>query len=1301
MLDLVGDSNELLVYTTLQVITLPTSGLSLTWFTRVYDGDIVQVTGDADLPSGLTVDLCKPPVPCFFTIAGKASTSSTIRRHTNSRFVCEASSGCAGVTVRHVAVACTSEASAAGPLEISGAGAVATIEGAIFSDCVSVADGGSIRAYNGATVKVFGTTFQRSSSQGKGGALALLGVHANTHIAASTFVDCTSALSGGAMSVSHYLSYPSAPVLSTMKVENCTFEGNAAPKGGSFEVATGSSVTIQSSQFKDNTASLKGGALDITESSVAILNTTFIGNTASGQGGGALDITESSVAILNTAFIGNTASGLGGGALHVGSSRRLNLTGNTFTGNTAPNGGGGAVLWQNGTAVAFKWQGSKMDVMETFSLPAIGPTTLDSHVEKLCGSQTNSNTAAYGPCVATLFHKLDITRLSTASSQRFAGVPFTLQVRKRDAYGQVMEADSDSTVRLLSARGGQKSLDTSVSLVGATAVLNKGIAAFEVAVKPTFTSVDEDRAMLLRQPFLYAEGTDTAANAIMESDVHQVFLAENRSVCPPGHVLNLDDAGSRAGPGACVLCPQTTFSSHPLESRDGSCSKCPPGMVCGGGIDVKPLEEFWADPRLVHGNTSVDMYDPDVAGASDRRSEATQLKAVRCALGACLDNWECREGHRGRLCGLCRDRSPDGNPYAMGPTGCVECKESNKAVAWIIAILCITLALILYYLAVWRPLIKFEGIESAAMSSWIRVGDAARSARASVLQCTTRTRVDASVDMKTWGTMTAYLKVVVGFFQVTSSFLSNLEVDFPESLEVIMSVFALFNLDFFSLPNTECLMSQMNHTTKILLCTLFLIAVLLLLVLPLACIRGSGVDVAKKSKVVSASYFSAMAFLFVVYPFVSKVILATFICVDLGNNSIWLKSDLRERCPTSSSLGFVWSVIFTITIPIGVPVLFFGLLFRFQIPWLAQYKIKMNRMKGVLKEMGLLNSTSPQFAGWHGTTEPVNLLSREQCTSVLAHDFVRDPTAAEFEGGIDALEGQLAGRFSSTEAGTEDAQVEVVEDESLDALRQRTAEYIDKLTNAQIVSVPPVLWDGETGDVEKDAIGKCGFLFLTYKADCWWFEMFEMSRKVILSAVISFVSDPDVRLAVAYLISFGSLVVVVLVRPFFNPSVNLFMTAALITQTLTLVYGLMLMVKKYAETQAVSKSEMNFFQEIIVLLNAVLFAIPLIELFLRDVTLFLSGMMLKPVYAGDQETAPFDDPAPIEDPCAQLQGPSLYVGFGDYCGISQGEMGKSSCSVFLREFSVGDGTCWLCSGRPKSAAQRPESTVFNAAAVRR
>ena len=76
-------------------------------------------------------------------------------------------------------------------------------------------------------------------SQGSGGALALLGVHANSYVATSTFVDCTSALSGGAMLVSHFLmQYPLVPLLSTVKVKSCTFEGNTAPKGGAFTVAT-------------------------------------------------------------------------------------------------------------------------------------------------------------------------------------------------------------------------------------------------------------------------------------------------------------------------------------------------------------------------------------------------------------------------------------------------------------------------------------------------------------------------------------------------------------------------------------------------------------------------------------------------------------------------------------------------------------------------------------------------------------------------------------------------------------------------------------------------------------------------------------------------------------------------------------------------------------------------------------------------------------------------------------------------------------------------------------------------------
>jgi len=155
------------VYVTPHVIAWPASGFSTAWLTRVYDHDILQVTGDTDWPSEtVSLDCLTVSVwPCSLTIAGDPSAPSTIRFHTDSRIACEAASGCTGVTIRHVTVACANEVSAAGPLQISGASTVATIEGATFSDCAALSDGGSIRAYNGATVKISGTTFQRSSSQ--------------------------------------------------------------------------------------------------------------------------------------------------------------------------------------------------------------------------------------------------------------------------------------------------------------------------------------------------------------------------------------------------------------------------------------------------------------------------------------------------------------------------------------------------------------------------------------------------------------------------------------------------------------------------------------------------------------------------------------------------------------------------------------------------------------------------------------------------------------------------------------------------------------------------------------------------------------------------------------------------------------------------------------------------------------------------------------------------------------------------------------------------------------------------------
>jgi hypothetical protein len=176
-------------------------------------------------------------------------------------------------------------------------------------------------------------------SQGNGGALSLLGVHANTHVSNSTFVDCKSALSGGAMSISDHLTYPSAPVLSTVKVESCTFEGNAASQGGAFAVSAGSSVTIQNSKIQNNTASQEGGALAVSGSSVTIQSSQFNDNMAAQEGGALAVATGSSVTIQSSQFKDNTAS-QEGGALVVATGSSVTIQSSQFHDNTASQEGG-------------------------------------------------------------------------------------------------------------------------------------------------------------------------------------------------------------------------------------------------------------------------------------------------------------------------------------------------------------------------------------------------------------------------------------------------------------------------------------------------------------------------------------------------------------------------------------------------------------------------------------------------------------------------------------------------------------------------------------------------------------------------------------------------------------------------------------------------------------------------------------------------------------------------------------------------------------------------------------------------
>jgi len=294
--------------------------------------------------------------------------------------------------------------------------------------------------------------------------------------------------------------------------------------------------------------------------------------------------------------------------------------------------------------------------------------------------------------------------------------------------------------------------------------------------------------------------------------------------------------------------------------------------------------------------------------------------------------------------------------------------------------------------------------------------------------------------------------------------------------------------------------------------------------------------------------------------------------------------------------------------PVGVPVLFLVTLYFFKVPRLARSKTTMHRLKAVLKEVGLYQDNLFSPRRWDWTTEPVNLLDESQCKSVLRHHFRGSSESPESTGA--SIQARLWGQLGMANAAG-DAQQE--EDEAdleqlpLNELRRLTAGKVRDLCRRRLIVVPVVVWNGETGEAEKSAIEYCGVLFNTYRAEYWWFEIFDMLRKLVLSAMLPFVVLNTVRLTVGLVVSFSCLVVVFFTRPLVDASLDVLMILALITQTLTLLYGILLVQVEYTKEDASSRdrADLMIAEWIVYIINIAIFAIPIMHSVAQDTSSYL------------------------------------------------------------------------------------------------
>ena len=218
----------------------------------------------------------------------------------------------------------------------------------------------------------------------------------------------------------------------------------------------------------------------------------------------------------------------------------------------------------------------------------------------LCGL---NNTAVYGLCIASEFRRLVV---SNAPESAFAGIPFNLTINKLDAYDNVIQSDSASTIKAVFFMHNGLGFNPLISIIGSGVVeLNRGSASLVLAVKPTFTDIEF--GMLAGQTSFSLQGWDSQSEnyqIYMMSDIEPLNLRQGNDVCPSGYILDFEGDAKTA---FCSICKPGTYSLQPLRqistlnnsldrSKSGAlfgCINCPAGGECFGGTEVEFKIGLW------------------------------------------------------------------------------------------------------------------------------------------------------------------------------------------------------------------------------------------------------------------------------------------------------------------------------------------------------------------------------------------------------------------------------------------------------------------------------------------------------------------------------------------------------------------------------------------------------------------------------------------------------------------------------------------------------------------------------------
>ena len=356
--------------------------------------------------------------------------------------------------------------------------------------------------------------------------------------------------------------------------------------------------------------------------------------------------------------------------------------------------------------------------------------------------------------------------------------------------------------------------------------------------------------------------------------------------------------------------------------------------------------------------------------------------------------YNCREGHTGHLCAVCQEG------WAYQGSFCKPCDDSDQWVNWpvgnqavLLFFVCGTLVLFLWlflYLPLFPQLERRLGMRVNAVLRKVfghhiprtatrsRLRSASRHIESNkipdILQSTPAEHMGSPSARKLLANADHFkelfrevaaepLRVIVGFWQVISSFSGTLYVPWPTVYYHYASGVDVTRLEFLKMPKLACITPEVSFFKIFDATTIACFTFILLIIFSLYI--GMRSDVVKSEPKRGERFRSRCLLiltwgLFLVYPQVAQTTLSIYSCTTLENGTQWLSVDYRIQCWTTkhwlhAGAGIFWTAMF----PIGIPAGLVLLLYRAKVPQMARYKRDTAWVKSMIERAMILGIPAP------------------------------------------------------------------------------------------------------------------------------------------------------------------------------------------------------------------------------------------------------------------------------------------------------------------------------------------------------